>query len=104
MMNRAIEEIRALLVLADEALMRRDQATRTPKQRDDDLAIAQRAHKRSLALVEMLRSNAQLDEVFVAALAPLQIEVADLEILIAEIRFDEGESTMRIPRVHGIDA
>jgi len=103
-MNQAIEEIRSLLRQADEVLALRDEPTRTPKQRDDDLAAAQRAHRRAIALLETLQADAQIDEAFVAELAPLQVEVADLEILIAEIRFDDGESTLRIPRLRGADA
>jgi len=35
----------------------------------------------------------------VSALAPLQLDVADQEILISEIRFDEEELSYRLPRL-----
>ncbi len=97
-MHEALEQIRALLEKADEALSRQAQPTRTPKQRDDDFDEALRAHRQAVALLNGLQSQPQVDEEFVAAIAPLQVEVADMEILISEIRFDESERTERLPR------
>jgi hypothetical protein len=51
----------------------------------------------------MLQTQTTVDEAFVSALAPLQIEVADLEILISEIRFDETERTERLPRLRHVE-
>lgn len=98
-MNQAIDQVRSLLRQADEALSRQADATRTPKQRDDDFAEAQRAHRQAAAILETLQSQSRIDESFVAALAPLHVEAADLEILISEIRFDENELTLRLPRL-----
>jgi hypothetical protein len=101
-MNEALEQIRSLLRTADEALARQGQTTRTPKQRDEDLEQALRAHRQAVATLDTLRSQSTVDESFVAALAPLQVEVADLEILISEIRFDETERTERLPRLRHV--
>jgi hypothetical protein len=102
MKNEALEQIRSLLRTADEALSRQGQTTRTPKQRDEDLEQALRAHRQAVAALDTLRSQSTVDESFVAALAPLQVEVADLEILISEIRFDETERTERLPRLRHV--
>jgi hypothetical protein len=101
-MNEALEQIRCLLRRADDALARQVQMNRTPKQRDDDFDEALRAHRQAVAVLDTLQSQAPVDEVFVAALAPLQVEVADLEILISEIRFDENERTERLPRLRHV--
>ena len=103
-MNEAIEQIRSLLQQADVALSRQALSSRTPRERDDDFAEAQRAHRQAVAIVDTLRAQAPIDEAFVAALAPLQVEVADLEILISEIRFDESELTQRMPRLRSARA
>jgi hypothetical protein len=100
-MNEALDQIRSLLRQADEALTRQVQSSRTPKQRDDDFDEALRAHRRAVAVLDTL-SQSPVDEVFVAALAPLQVEVADMEILISEIRFDESERTERLPRLRHV--
>ena len=100
-MNEAIEQIRLLLRHADEALTRQAQTTRTPKQRDDDFDEALRAHRTAVAILESLQSQ-HVDEKLVAELAPLQVEVADMEILISEIRFDESERTERLPRLRHV--
>ncbi len=101
-MNEAIERIRSFLRQADEALSRQCQMTRTPKQRDADFDEALRAHRQAVAILETLQSQSPVDDDFVAALAPLQVEAADLEILISEIRFDESERTERLPRLRHV--
>ena len=101
-MNEALEQIRALLRDADDALSRQVQPARTPKQRDDDFDAALRAHRQAVAILNTLQVRPNVDEEFVAAMAPLQVEVADLEILIAEIRFDESERTERLPRMRHV--
>jgi hypothetical protein len=101
-MTEAIDQIRALLQQADEALSRQAQITRTPRQRDEDFDQALRAHRRAVAILDTLQTQAPVDEKFVAALAPLQVEVADMEILISEIRFDETERTERLPRLRHV--
>jgi len=98
-MNEAIEQIRSLLRKADDALSRQAQRTRTPKQRDDDFDEALQAHRHAVAILNTLQTQRQVDEQLVAAIAPLQVEVADLDILLAEIRFDESERTERLPRL-----
>jgi len=98
-MNEAIEQIRSLLTKADQALNRQADRTRTPRQRDDDFDEALRAHRQAAAILGTLHGKPEIEESFVAALAPLQVEVADLEILISEIRFDEVERTERLPRL-----
>ncbi|MCU1278561.1 MAG: hypothetical protein JWM53_2107 [bacterium] len=103
-MNEAIDQIRSLLRQADEALSRQVEYSRTPKQRDDDFAEALRAHRHAVSILDTLQSQSQVDEAFVAALAPLHIEVADLEILISEIRFGESEWTQRLPRLRATGA
>lgn len=101
-MNEAIEQIRSLLEKAEEALSRQMQTTRTPKQRDEDFDEALRAHRQAVAVLKTLQSQPDVDEKFVAAIAPLQVEVADMEILISEIRFDESERTERLPRLRHV--
>ena len=96
-MEEAIDQVQLLLQKADQALTRQAQLTRTPRERDEDFAEAQRAHRQAVAIMEALRRHT-IDEAMVVALAPLQIEVADLEILLSEIRFDEAELTYRHPR------
>jgi hypothetical protein len=102
-MNEALEQIRSLLEKADEALSRQAQRTRTPKQRDEDFDEALRAHRRAVAILTLLQSQSPVDDDFVAAIAPLQVEAADMEILISEIRFDENERTERLPRLRHAD-
>lgn len=101
-MTEALEKIRSLLRQADEALSRQLQMNRTPRQRDADFDEALRAHRHAVALVDTLQSQAPIDEHLVSALAPLQVEVADMEILISEIRFDERERTERLPRLRHV--
>jgi hypothetical protein len=103
-MTEAIDRIRSLLEQADQALSRQCEAARTPRQRDEDFAEAQRAHREAVAIVETLRTRSPIDDAFVAALAPLQVELADLEILMSEIRFDESELTQRLPRLRAAGA
>jgi hypothetical protein len=103
-MNEALEQIRSLLAQADEALSRQVQPTRTPKQRDDDFDEALRAHRQAVAILSSLRAQPEIDEQLVEAIAPLQVEAADLEILISEIRFDETERTERLPRLRHIES
>jgi hypothetical protein len=98
-MNEALEQIRSLVRKADEALARQAQPTRTPRQRDADFDEALRAHRQAVAILDTLQAQPSLDDEMVAAIAPLQIEVADLDILISEIRFDESERTERLPRL-----
>lgn len=98
-MNEALEQVRSLLRTADEALSRQAEWTRTPKQRDQDFDEALRTHRQAVAILDTLQSQWTADESFVAALAPLQVEAADLEILISEIRFDETE---RLPRLRHV--
>jgi hypothetical protein len=100
-MNEAIDQVRSLLRQADEALARQLHPARTPKERDDDLAEAQRAHRHAAAILDTLRAQASADDGLVAALASLHMEAADLEILISEIRFDENE---RLPRLRHAEA
>jgi hypothetical protein len=101
-MNEAVEQIRALLEKADDALSRQTQPARTPKQRDDDFDEAVRSHRQAVAILNTLQSQTQIDDEVVAAIAPIQVEVADMEILISEIRFDERERTERLPRVRHV--
>jgi hypothetical protein len=101
-MHEAIEQIRALLHKADDALSRQAQTTRTPKQRDEDFDEALRAHRQAVAILNTLQAQPLVDDEFVAAIAPLQVEVADMEILISEIRFDEAERTERLPRLRHV--
>jgi hypothetical protein len=101
-MNEAIEQIRSLLTKADQALTRQADTTRTARQRDDDFDEALRAHRQAAAILGTLHAKPDVDEAFVAALAPLQVEAGDLEILISEIRFDEAERTERLPRLRHI--
>ena len=84
---------------ADAALSRQAEPARTPKQQDEDFAEAQRAHRDAVGILEALQSSVPIDDAFVSALAPLQVELSDLEILISEIRFDENELTFRLPRL-----
>jgi hypothetical protein len=98
-MNEALEQIRDLIRQADDALTRQAESRRTPRQRDDDFDEALRAHRRAAAILEVLRSQSIADQTFVSALAPLQLDVADQEILISEIRFDEEELSYRLPRL-----
>lgn len=98
-MNAALEQIRSLLRQADEALSRQNQIMRTPKERELDFDEALRAHRQAVAILDTLQSQSLADDDFVAALAPLQVEVANMEILISEIRFDETERTERLPRL-----
>jgi hypothetical protein len=104
-MNEALEQIRSLLEKADEALSRQAQRLRTPKQRDEDFDEALRAHRQAVAILSLVQSQAQapVDEELVAAIAPLQVEASDMEILISEIRFDENERTERLPRLRHAD-
>ena len=101
-MNEAIEQIRSLLRNADEALTRQAETTRTARQRDDDFDEAVRAHRQAVAILNTLQDKSTVDETVVEALAPLQVEAADLEILISEIRFDETERTERLPRLRHV--
>lgn len=101
-MNEALDQIRSLLQQADEALSRQCEMNRTPKQRDEDLDEALRSHRQAVAILDTLQSQSPIDDVFVAALAPLQVEVVDMEILISEIRFDERERTERMPRLRHV--
>jgi hypothetical protein len=101
-MNELLEQIRSLVHEADEALVRQAQSTRTPKQRAEDFDEALRAHRRAVAIFETLQAKSNPTEELVAALAPLHIELADLDILISEIRFDETERTERLPRVRHV--
>ena len=101
-MNEAIEQIRALLTKADHALSRQTQPQRTPKERDDDFDEALHAHRQAVAILNTLQTQPHIDDEFVAAIAPLQVEVADMEILISEIRFDEAERTERLPRLRHV--
>ncbi|HEY1585304.1 MAG TPA: hypothetical protein VGH63_06415 [Polyangia bacterium] len=101
-MDSALDQIRSFLRQADEALSRQAQMSRTPKQRDIDFDEALRAHRQAVAILDTLQSQSPIDHTFVTALAPLQIEVADMEILIAEIRFDESEQTERLPRLRHV--
>jgi hypothetical protein len=101
-MHEAIEQIRALLQKADDALSRQAQSTRTPKQRDEDFDEALRAHRQAVAILNTLQAQQLVDDEFVAAIAPLQVEVADMEILISEIRFDETERNERLPRLRHV--
>ena len=101
-MNETLEQIRSLLRRADEALSRQCQASRTPKQRDEDFDEALRSHRRAVAILDTVQTHAPVDDALVAELAPLQVEVADLEILISEIRFDESERTERLPRLRHV--
>ncbi|HEY2745026.1 MAG TPA: hypothetical protein VGL86_10405 [Polyangia bacterium] len=97
-----LDQIRSLLQRADDSLSRQAQMNRTPKQRDDDFDDALRAHRQAVAILDSLRSQPLVDDELVAAIAPLQVEVADLEILISEIRFDECERTERLPRLRHV--
>ncbi len=101
-MNEAIEQIRSLLEKAEQALSRQMQMTRTAKQRDEDFDEALRAHRQAVAILNTLQSRPDVDEKFVEAIAPLQVEVADMEILISEIRFDENDRTERLPRLRHV--
>jgi len=101
-MNEAVEQIRSLLKKADDALSRQVQPARTPKQRDADFDEALRAHRQAVAILNTLRSQPEVDEKLVEAIAPLHVEAADLEILISEIRFDEVERTERLPRLRHV--
>ncbi len=101
-MNEAIEQIRSLLEKAEQALSRQMQMTRTAKQRDEDFDEALRAHRQAVAILNTQQSRPDVDEKFVEAIAPLQVEVADMEILISEIRFDENDRTERLPRLRHV--
>jgi len=101
-MKEALEQIRSLVRQADEALSRQSQTTRTPKLRDLDFDEALRCHRQAVAILDTLQSQPQLDDGVVAELAPLHVEVADMGILIAEIRFDESERTERLPRLRHV--
>jgi hypothetical protein len=101
-MNAALEQIRSLLRRADEALSRQNQTMRTPKEREVDFDEALRAHRQAVAILDTLQTQSPVDDEFVAELAPLQVEVADMEILISEIRFDETERTERLPRLRHV--
>jgi len=101
-MNEALAQIRTLLRRADDALTRQAQMSRTPRQRDDDFDEALRAHRQAVGIWDTLHAEAPVDESVVAELAPIQVEIADLEILIAEIRFDENERTERLPRLRHV--
>ena len=103
-MDEALEQARLLLRRADEALARQAEPARTPKQQDEDFAEAQRAHREAIAVLDGLQTRVPIDDAFVAALAPLQIEISDLAILMSEIRFDESELTFRLPRLRHADA
>ena len=98
-MNEALEQIRSLLEKADEALSRQVERTRTARQREEDLDQALRAHRQAVAMLSVLQSQPHADEELVAAVAPLQVEATDMEILISEIRFDENERNERLPRL-----
>jgi len=98
-MTEALDRIRSFLQQADDALSRQMQANRTPKQRDDDFDEALRAHRHAVAILDTVQAQSAIDDTVVAELAPLQVEVADMEILISEIRFDENERTERLPRL-----
>jgi DNA transposition AAA+ family ATPase len=102
-MNEALEQIRSLLEKADEALSRQGQRSRTAKQRDEDFDQALRAHRQAVAMLSLLQAQPHVDDAFVAAVAPLQVEATDLEIMISEIRFDENERTERLPRLRHAD-
>ncbi len=101
-MNEAIEQIRSLLQKADDALARQAQTERTPRQRNNDFEEALRAHRQAVAILDTVRARPTVDDEFVSALAPLQVEVADMDILISEIRFDESERTERLPRLRHV--
>jgi hypothetical protein len=97
-MDEALQQIRASLRSASEALSRYQQIARSPKERDHDLDEARRAHRHAVSILETLQSRAREDHGLVEALAPLQVEIADLDVLLAEIRFDD-EHTERLPRL-----
>ena len=99
MVNETLEQIRSLLRKADDALSRQAQSSRTPKQRDNDFDEALRAHRQAVSILDMLRMQPIVDEELATAIAPLQVDVADMEILISEIRFDENERAERLPRL-----
>ncbi|MDB4967834.1 MAG: hypothetical protein JWN44_3523 [Myxococcales bacterium] len=102
--SQELERARSLLRQADEALTRQGQQSRSLKERDADFVEAQRAHREAVAVIEQLRDRSEVDEALVAALAPLQVEIADLEILMSEIRFDEAELSYRYPRLRSVGA
>ena len=102
-MHEALDQIRTALRVAGEAIARHDELARTPKQRADDLAEARNAHRHAVGILAALHSQARHDHALVEAIAPLQLELADLEVLLTEIRFDEREATERMPRVHQAD-
>jgi len=96
-MNESLEQVRAALRESSEALARRDSPRRTPKQRDDDLEEAWRAHRHAASILDTLQSEARSDHALVEAIAPLQYDVTDLGILLSEIRFNEPSE--RLPRL-----
>lgn len=104
-MNEALEQIRSLLEKADAALSRQGQARRTARQRDDDFDEALRAHRQAGSMLSFLQSQPHVEERFAAAMAALQLEAADLDVLISEIRFDESERerTEHLPRLRHAD-
>jgi hypothetical protein len=97
-----LEEIRALLRQADAALSRQLLSGRTPRQRDEDFDEALRAHRHAVAILEVVHQQPTIAEALVTELAPIQVEIADMEILISEIRFDESERTERLPRLRHV--
>ncbi|HXU68553.1 MAG TPA: hypothetical protein VN947_04450 [Polyangia bacterium] len=101
-MTDAIEQIRSLLKCADEALSRQGQTNRTSTQRDEDFDQALGAHRRAAAILNRLQRQPEVDDRLVEAIAPLQVEAADLELVLSEIRFGEAERTERLPRLRDI--
>lgn len=102
-MDRTIEQVRSLLQKADDALSRHASPSRTPRERDEDFDQALRAHRQAVLMLETLSdARVPVDAALVESIAPLQVEAADLEIILSEIRFDEHDRTERLPRVrHG---
>jgi hypothetical protein len=98
-MIESIEQIRSLLKCADEALSRQAQADRTPTQRDEDFDEALGAHRRAAAILSTLQGQPEVDDRLVEAIAPLQVEAADLELVLSEIRLGDADRTERLPRI-----
>jgi hypothetical protein len=94
-----LERARSWLRVAEAALTRRMQRTRSARERDDDFDEAVTAHRQAAGILEALQDERQPDAQLVSAMAPLHVETADLGILLSEIRVDEGERTEPIPRV-----
>jgi hypothetical protein len=101
--SEAIEQIRASLRVASEALARRDGPTRTPKQREDDLEEARRAYTHASSILDALRAHSRSDPMLVETIAPLQLALSDLEIVLSEIHVEDDEHTERLPRVWQAD-